>query len=43
MVPAVAVEGIGAVAEPVPPVGTVYQYNVFPAVEVAVKSEAVTP
>jgi hypothetical protein len=40
-VPAVAVEGVGAVEEPVPPVGTVYQYKVFPVVAVAVNALAV--
>lgn len=39
-VPAVVVDGTGAVALPVPPIGTVYQSN---AVPVAVSWVAVTP
>ena len=40
MVPAVAVEGVGAVALPVPPEATVYHNRLVP---VAVIAEAVSP
>ena len=35
--------GVGAVADPVPPVATVYHFKVDPAGAVAVKAEAVAP
>ena len=41
MVPTVVVTGVGAVADPVPPVAVVYQSNVFPAMAVAVNGTAV--
>ena len=40
MVPILAVEGVGAVEEPVPPVAAVYHNRPVP---VAVKGEAVAP
>ena len=43
VVPAVPVDGVGAVADPVPPVATVYHSKVFPAVAVAVSAVAVAP
>lgn len=41
MVPTVVVTGVGAVADPVPPVAVVYQSKVFPAPAVADKGTAV--
>ena len=39
--PAVAVDGVGAVALAVPPVAAVYQFNIPPAAGVAVNADAV--
>ena len=41
VVPAVVVDGVGAVALPTPPVAVVYYNNVLPAVAVAVNATAV--
>lgn len=41
--PAVAVEGVGAVVLPVPPVAVVYQSKVLLPVAVAVRGTAVSP
>ena len=43
VVPAVAVDGVGAVDDPVPPVDVVYQSKVLPAVAVALSAVAVAP
>nr|WP_266362792.1 hypothetical protein [Tellurirhabdus rosea] len=40
VVPAVATPGVGAVVEPVPPVGVVYQRSVLPVVAVAERGAA---
>ena len=40
MVPTILVAGVNGVAEPVPPVGTVYHINECPATAVAVKGIA---
>ena len=40
--PGVTVEGVGAMADPVPPVATVYHLNVLPAAGVAVTAIGVT-
>ena len=40
MLPAAVVIGVGAVAEPVPPIGVVYHNNPVP---VALNAEAVAP
>jgi hypothetical protein len=41
VVPAVAVDGVGALAKAVPPVSTVYHFKVFVPVAVAVNATAV--
>ena len=41
MIPTEEVEGVGAVAEDVPPEGVVYQLRVFPSVGVAVRAVGV--
>ena len=40
--PTVAVEGVGALASPVPPTATVYHSKVYPEGAVAVNGEAVS-
>lgn len=41
VLPNVAVNGVGAVAEPVPPVAVVYHSKLLPAVAVALNGNAV--
>jgi hypothetical protein len=42
-VPALDVDGTGAVVEPTPPVAAAYQYNVFPPIVVAFNAAAIAP